>query len=169
VTASTDGSHRTASRSDGGGWKQILWSVAGFILLGGVMVAAAVYTLPDLVSDWQIRHTARPVADARLSDGKCTGKLVFHICNVTVGLQTAKGHFEHRVNYIFTDVHVGDYSISAMADPARPELATTDLGLAQLWNRTVTLAVGAGIIVAIIGAAVSGMLRNRRRAEGTYA
>ncbi|MCE4225553.1 hypothetical protein HCU64_17510 [Methylobacterium sp. C25] len=160
MTASTE---RAPSPSEGGGWKQILWSIVGLVALAGILVASAVYTLPALMTDWQVHGSARIVEDGRVSDAKCTSKLVFHICNATIGLQTPKGRIEHRVNYVFTDVHVGNYSVSVMADPAHPELATTDLGLNQLWNRTITLVVGAGAIVAIILGAIVGTLRRRRR------
>lgn len=115
------------------------------------------------MTDWQIHGTARVAEEGRVSDAKCTSKIIFHICNATIGLQTPKGMIEHRVNYVFTDFHVGNYNVSVMADPAHPELATTDLGLNRLWNRTITLLVGAGAIVAIILGAIVGTVRRRRR------
>ena len=52
-----------------------------------------------------------------------------------------------------------------MADPARPDLVTTDLALDRLWNRTVTLLVIALLIVACIGGAIASLVRNRREAR----
>ncbi len=69
-----------------------------------------------------------------------------------------------RVNYVFTGVHFGDYDITVLADPARPELATTDLALDKLWNRTITLLVGGGILLALTIAPVVALTR-RSRAE----
>jgi hypothetical protein len=70
------------------------------------------------------------------------------------------------VNYVFAGLHVGDFGAGPMADPARPDLITTDLGLDRLWNRTITLAViMAALAAAIVGALLS-LVRNRRAASG---
>lgn len=151
----------------GGGWGTMLWTLVGIVALGGIFGASAYYTAPVLISDWQIRDAARPVAEARVSDGKCTSKLVIHICDATLGLRTPKGEVSRRVNYVFTGVHVGDYSIRVAADPARPELVTTDLGLEQLWNRTLTLATIMLASAAAIVFALLGMLRSRRHGSET--
>ncbi|GJD42428.1 hypothetical protein AFCDBAGC_0264 [Methylobacterium cerastii] len=145
-----------------GGWRQTLWVLLGVAGLCGVLVACALYTAPAVLSDWQVREAAQPVPDARVSDGRCSTKLVVHICDATLSLSTPKGAVTRRVNYVFTGVHLGDDSISVMADPARPDLVTTDLGLDRLVNRTITLVVVLLATFATIVAALAALVRNRR-------
>ena len=154
---------------DRASWRVILGVVFGFVLFGGILAASAVYTAPVLISDWQIREAARPVPDARVSDGQCSSKLVFHICDATLSLRTPQGSVTCRVNYVFTGLHAGDYKIDVMADPAHPETVTTDLGLDRLWNRAITLlAIDGAILAGLLGALIS-ILRNGRAAFRTAA
>lgn len=148
------------------GWGNTLWTLFGLAALAALLVACAVYTAPPVISDWQIRDTARPAAGARVSDGKCTAKIVLHLCDVTLTLPIPTGSVVRRVNTVFTGMHVGDYAIRVMADPARPDLVNTDLALDRLWNRTLTLLVIAGALAAIIVAALVAMVRNRRAGSG---
>jgi hypothetical protein len=148
----------------GQGWVNTFWVLFGVVALGGILVAGGVYTAPAVVSDWQVRATARPASEARVSEGKCSAKLVIHICDATLSLRTPGGTVTRRVNYVFSGFHAGDYRVGVMADPARPDLVTTDLGLDRLWNRTITLLAGAGAIAACIVAALLSLIRNRRTA-----
>ena len=143
-------------------WLATLWILFGVVALGAVLVASAVYTAPVLISDWQIRDTAQPAAAARMSDGKCSTKIFIHICDVTLSLRTSQGTVTRRVNYVFSGVHVGDYSAGVVADPAHFDLVTTTLGLDRLWNRTITLLVIAGALVACILGALISVVRSRR-------
>lgn len=150
----------------GQGWANTFWVLFGVVALGAILVACTIYTAPAVVTDWQVRETARPVPGARVSEGKCSAKIVIHICDATLSLRTPEGPGTRRVNYVFSGLHVGDYSIQVMADPARPALVTTDLGLDRLWNRTITLAVISLAITAIIVGAIVSLVRNRRAASG---
>lgn len=141
------------------------WVLFGVVALGAMLAACAVYTAPALISDWQIRETAESVADARISDGKCSSKIAIHICDLTLSLRQPNGTMTRRVNYVFAGLHVGDFSAGVMADPARPDRVTTDLGLDRLWNRTITLVViMAALAAAIFGALIS-VVRNRSAAS----
>ncbi|UHC19879.1 hypothetical protein LRS73_33315 (plasmid) [Methylobacterium currus] len=148
----------------GQGWINTFWVLFGVAALGGILVACAVYTAPAVISDWQVRATAQPASAARVSEGKCSAKLVIHICDATLSLRLPGGTVTRRVNYVFSGFHAGDYRVGVMADPARPDLVTTDLGLDRLWNRTITLLVGAGAIAACIVGALLSLIRNRRTA-----
>ena len=46
-------------------------------------------------------------------------------------------------------MHLGDYTVAVVADPSRPELATTDMALAKLWNRTLTFLVGVVVLLGL--------------------
>ncbi len=164
MTASPDHTAPLRLPLRGQGWINTFWVLFGVVALGAILVAAGVYTAPPVLSDWQVRDAAQAIPDARVSDGKCTSKIVIHICDATLALHTPAGPVTRRVNYVFTGVHVGDYSIAVMADPSRPDLVTTDLGLDRLWNRTITLLVGATAIAACIVAALFALVRNRRAA-----
>jgi hypothetical protein len=147
------------------GWGNMVWTLFGLAALTGLLGACLVYTAPPLLSDWQVRDTAHPVADARVTDGKCSAKIVIHICDATLNLRTPTGTVARRVNYVFTGLHVGDYSIRVMADAGRPDLVTTDLGLDRLWNRTLTFLAITGALAAIIVLGIAGKIRNRRAAS----
>jgi len=146
----------------GGGWKNTLLGLLGTVMFGGILVAASIYTVPDLVSDWRIRDTARPVADGRVSKGSCNSRVAINICDATLSVMTKSGRVTRDVNYIFADVHVGSYSVEVLADPAHPELATTDMALEKLWNRTITLLVGGLLLLALAVAPVIALVRQLR-------
>ena len=146
-------------------WKETLWVIVGILLFGGMLVACAVYTAPPLLSDWQVRDTARPVPAARITDGKCSTKIIIHICDMTLNLGTPAGTVTRRVNTVFTGVHFGDYKVGVMADPARPELVTTDLALDRLINRTITLAALMAMLLAFSILPIVAVVRNRRAAS----
>ena len=143
----------------GGDWKQTLWAFLGTLMFGAMLVAMAIYTVPNLVSDWQVRDTAQPVAGGRVTKGSCSSKLLLNICDATLSVQTKSGVVSRDVNYIFTDMHSGNYSVAVVADPARPELPTTDMALEKLWNRTITLLIGGGILLALTVAPIIGLIR----------
>ncbi|WP_279357644.1 hypothetical protein [Methylobacterium indicum] len=148
----------------GRGRLNTLWVLLGVVALGGILVACAVYTAPAVVSDWQVRAAAKPVEQARISDGKCSAKLFIHICDATLALRTPDGTVTRRVNYVFSGIEAGDYRVGVMADPARPDLVTTDLGLDRLWNRTITLLAIAGLTAAAIVGALLSLVRTPRAA-----
>lgn len=148
------------------GWKHTMWVILGALMFGAMLVAAAVWTAPALVSDWQIHNAAQPVADGRVSEGKCNSRLVFHICDVTLSVATNAGRVSRDVNYVFTGFHFGDYSVTVLADPARPELATTDMALDKLWNRTITLLAVSAVLLALTVAPVVALFRRWRGTSG---
>ncbi|MBE9604576.1 hypothetical protein IAI18_06840 [Acetobacteraceae bacterium H6797] len=144
-------------------WRQTLLSLLGTVMFGAVLVAACIFTLPNLINDWQIRDTAQPVAESRVMSGSCSTKLVFNICDATLAVRTKTGVVTHDVNYVFVDMHTGDYSVEIMADPAHPELSTTDMALDKLWNRTITLLVVGGILLALTITPIIAIIRRLRK------
>ena len=60
------------------GWGNIFWTLFGLVALAALLVACAVFTAPPVLSDWQVRDTARPVAEARVTDGKCSASVRTH-------------------------------------------------------------------------------------------
>ncbi|MBU8538545.1 hypothetical protein [Falsiroseomonas tokyonensis] len=139
-----------------------VWSWLAALMFGAVLAAAATYTVPNLITDWQVRDTAIPFADGRVAEGRCRAKLFVHHCSATLSAQTKTGRFFREVNYVFFDLHTGDYRVAVMADPARPELLTTDQALEKLWSRTLTLLVGGGLLLALVLAPFVSLVRSRR-------
>lgn len=144
------------------GWRQTMWVILGALMFAGFLVAALVYTTPVLVSDWRVREAARPLDGAEVVKGRCSTKLVLTICDATLRAQGPGGPVTREVNYAFTGLHMGDYSVRALTDPAHPELVTTDLGLDRLWNRTITLALGAALLLSLSVLPLAALLKNRR-------
>jgi len=145
----------------GGGLRQRIWATLGVLMFAGFFVAMMVFTLPPLLSDWQVRNAAQPAERASIVKGSCTTKLILAICDVTLTNRTPSGTITRSVNYAFTDVHFGDYSAAAMADPVRPELVTTDLALDKLWNRTLTFLFGAVLMLGFVVLPVWAFIRKR--------
>ena len=147
---------------DDGGWRGTLFALLGTLIFGAMLVAIAIYTVPNLVSDWQVRGTAQPAASGRVTEGSCSSRLMLNICDATLTVMTKSGTVSRDVNYIFADIHSGNYSVNVVADPARPELVTTDMALDKLWNRTITLLIGGGILLAMTIAPIIGLIRRLR-------
>ena len=144
-----------------GVWHNIKLAL-GVLLFAGALVAAAIYTAPDLISDWKIQANALPVSNGRVTKGSCSSNLIFNICDATLTVPTKSGSVSRDVNYVFTGVHLGDYTVEVMADPARPELATTDMALDKLINRTLTLLVGGLVLLAMTALPLLAILRRPR-------
>ena len=149
----------------GGGLRQRIWATLGVLMFAGFLVAMFVFTAPPLLSDWQIRATAEPAEDGHIVKGSCSTKLVLSICDLTLSNRTPSGTITRSVNYAFADVHFGDYSARAMADPAHPELVTTDLALDRLWNRTLTFLIGAVLMLGFVTLPLVAVFRRRRAAR----
>lgn len=146
-----------------GRWKDVLKALLGVLMFGGIAVAMAVYTLPNLVSDWQVRAGAMPYADARIIRGSCSSKIFIHICDANLLVQSKSGRYTREVNYVVADFHTGAYTVAVMADPAQPALLTTDLALEKLWNRTITAAVVGLLMVGMALGAVVNLVQGLRR------
>lgn len=150
-----------------GGIAQHVWATLGLLMFAGILVAMVVYTGPPLVSDWRIHADAQPVKQGRLVEGSCSTKLVLAICNVTLTNRAGSATITRSVNYVFTDLHFGDYSIEVVADPAHPDLVSTDLGLDKLWNRTFTFLFATALMLGFLALPVIAFFRNRRTLRTT--
>ena len=131
------------------GWWHNIKLILGVLMFGAALAGLAAYTAPNLLADWQVRDAAVRVKNAHVEKGSCSSNLIFNICDATLTVPTRSGTVSRSVNYVFTGLHLGDYTVEVMADPARPELATTDMALDKLWNRTLTLLVAAVVLLAL--------------------
>lgn len=133
--------------------KQGILGVLGALLFTvgiGAMVASEA---PGIRDDLAVRDAARPIAGLRVVEGRCRGRLMLiQSCDLTLAWSGKDGSGTRRLSYMFVEPHAGDWSVQPVADPARPQLVTTDLGLARLTNRIVSLAAIAGLgVVLVVG------------------
>ncbi|MCJ2043010.1 hypothetical protein MKK58_00350 [Methylobacterium sp. J-078] len=70
------------------------------------------------------------------------------------------------MSYLFSGLHAGDHCIGIIADPARLDIVTTDLGHDRLRNRTITLLVSAVLIGGCIVGPITSLLGNRGASRG---
>ncbi|WP_458094303.1 hypothetical protein [Roseomonas sp. WA12] len=162
MSSTTDPAPLQALPPPGGGKRELFWTLFGAAVCAVLLAGMAIFMVPNIASDWQVRGAAQPVADGRVVKGRCSTRLVITTCDATLSLLGKSGPITRDVDLLFLGVGGGDYTVSVLADPARPELVTTDLGLERLWNRTLTaLAIGALLLVGAI-VPITTLLRRRR-------
>ncbi|HNJ08066.1 MAG TPA: hypothetical protein PLY77_08955 [Plasticicumulans sp.] len=148
-------------------------AAAGFgTLLWALLICAGIgwLVLPpvrDLIDDYSLSGSLQPVAHSSV-EGRCSywaGLIVR--CDATLGAPApGGGRYSRKVDYFFVEpLHTGDWTVTVVADPARPALLTTDLALAKLANRSWTLGILGpfflfGALAALFGA--RGTLGDRR-------
>lgn len=156
-------------RSPHGVLGAIAWALGGALFGLAILGWLAASIVPQIQSDFAIRDSAVPLANARVLDGKCRSQLgLLHTCEATLVVPLKSGEVRRKVEATFAAPHLGDWSVRVMADPQRPELATTDIALDRLWNRVAT--AGGGVLFALamaLGGLViaRGRLRTRDQAR----
>lgn len=135
-----------------GARSQVSLIVIGLLVFAG-MLFFIIPPIRDLRTDWAIGNKAEPVPGSTL-DGHCTTQIVLTRCDATLRAPNPSGgEYVRKVDYFFIDAHAGDYSVMVVADPAHPELLSTDLALEKLDNRLFTqlalgpLFIGIGLLV----------------------
>lgn len=145
----------------------VFWSLGGVLFGAAILAWLAASIAPQIQSDFAIRDAAVPLANARVLDGKCRSQLgLLHTCEATLVVPLKTGEVRRHVEATFAAPHLGDWTVRVMADPQRPELATTDIALDRLWNRVAT--AGGGVLFAIavaIGGLAIARTRMRTRAK----
>jgi hypothetical protein len=144
----------------------LFWAL---LMVGGAYLGV-VPPARDLIDDFGIRAAAQPVAGGHI-EGKCRVRVVLASCEIEL-FASSPGVREvsRKVDYVFLDTpHIEKYRAVVVADPAQPQLLTTDLGLDKIWNRLITLLVLSPILlllgiggVAMIILAPGDMRRKRR-------
>jgi len=150
----------------GGGKREIFWILFGALACTALLVGLSLFMVPDIANDWRVRDTAQPVAEGRVTKGRCSTRLIITTCDATLSMLGKAGPITREVDLLFLGVGGGDYTVNVLADPARPELVTTDLGLDRLWNRTLTALVAGAILLLGAVAPILALLRRRRGGAG---
>jgi hypothetical protein len=122
-----------------------------FAFLGGLLW----WLGPDLVRDWRIGSDTVSANDVRIEDARCRSRLfVLYICDLTLaGPAGAK----RRLWYIFLDAPnraQGTDRVVPLRGRSDPELVATDLGLAKLLTRSLTLVLAVSVLALCIGVGV---------------
>ncbi len=145
-------------------WRNWLFGLILLALPVGLGWWAAASLGPSILTDLQLKGSAVPVQGS--VQGRCSSRYgLLQTCDMTVTAGRAKDGQPLRqgLEYFFVDPHVGNYTVQVMADPGRPGLLTTDMGLDNLTSRMATLAVAAGLCVLFVIGGVSLMLQGRRQ------
>lgn len=120
------------------GFGTVLWALVIVVAIGFLVLPP----IRDLLDDYDLRGPLQPVAHSTV-DGRCStwaGLIVR--CDATLTAPApGGGQYLRKVDYFFVaPLHTGDWTVTVVADPARPAQLTTDLALAKLANRSWTLA-----------------------------
>ncbi len=142
-------------------WRTRLLGLVCLLAAGGIFGYLGYGLAPAIIDDVQMRDRARPVQMARIESGRCSSRLaVIHTCDADLVATTKDGVVRRSVHHLFFDFHIGNWTARVMADPARPGILTTDIGLDRIWHRIATAA-----LMALLGLLVLfGPWRHVRRA-----
>lgn len=146
------------------GW---VLAVLGVLLFGTFLGVVGAQIVPAIRDDLAIRNEAVPTPQVRVNGGRCRSRLaLFQDCEVTLTWRGKNGMATRTMHYMFVEPHMGSWSVVPMMDPARPELASTDLGLERLTNRIVT-AIGAALLGLLLvgGCIVAGVKASAKSRE----
>ncbi|MGL5012053.1 MAG: hypothetical protein ACRC6I_19470 [Paracoccaceae bacterium] len=145
----------TISRSSG--------TLLGAAFIGAILAFMAIWQIPSLLRDMQIRNAPVIVQDGDVRDGRCTARQgIFVDCEAHVSYNYKGEHYESDVNLFFVDFHSGDYSVDLVISGEKPELATISIALDKYWNRVALLAAFLLGFGAMVGAAVLATIRVAR-------
>ncbi|RYJ00185.1 MAG: hypothetical protein EON47_14550 [Acetobacteraceae bacterium] len=139
--------------------RSVFLAIGAIILAGGFGWFATAEVVPTLLQDYAVREGAAPIR-GRIESGRCRSRwALFQDCEmVLIAASQMKGGapLRQKVDYLFVEPHMGDYSVQVMADPDRPDWLTTDMGQDHLVNRMLTLAGFAlGMLLIIFGGLIS--------------
>ncbi|MDB5412005.1 MAG: hypothetical protein JWR10_340 [Rubritepida sp.] len=147
-------------------WRAWLVALVGIPLFVGGGLVASYEILPVLISDREIREIAVPLPKVRVENGHCRSRLMLlQSCDVTLVVpQVGGGTLSRKVGYLFLQPGGGDRQVTPMGDPARPELASIDLGLERWVNRVITyVCMMALLVVMVIGTLIVPISAHGRR------
>ncbi|MES2712324.1 MAG: hypothetical protein V4653_12135 [Pseudomonadota bacterium] len=159
-----------ALRTPLGSWRPWGLVVVCLAVAGGVFGFVGYALAPGIIDDFQMRDRARPVAMARLENGRCSSRLaLLHSCEATVVATTKEGPVRRPLLQVFADFHMGNWSATVMADPQRAGVFSTDIGLDRIWHRIGTalffLAIGVVALFAPWGGLRRAAAEKRRLAS----
>jgi hypothetical protein len=133
-------------------------TVGLLVLLTAFLIGLLAGLGPSLVDDLRLRRDAVAAPDLQLRDAQCRSWInVLQFCSATIERSGDAASGARVVRYAFFGSS-GDRPTMAVRSAGGPERVGTDLGVAQVASRAVTLALFAGVLVFCIGVA-AGVLR----------
>lgn len=140
-----------------------------FAMLFGALGGMLWWLGPGLARDWRIGNDAVAASGIRIEAARCRSRLVvLHFCDVALENQPGTAAGGRRLWYVFIDAPIGAQAaerIAPLRSRSSPELLATDLGLAKLIQRSLTLMLAAGILALCIGVAVRALQQGLRTAS----
>jgi len=125
------------------------------ILLGGVVA----WLGPGIASDWRMRDEVVAAAELQTREARCRSWLAaLRLCNVTLVAEKDAAAGERTLWYVFLGGN-GDQAMEPLRSRSEPSRVATDLGLAKVYNRLITLLLFAGSIVFGISVAATMLWR----------
>jgi hypothetical protein len=125
------------------------------IFLGGIVA----WLGPGIASDWRMRDDAVATADLQIREARCRSWLAtLRFCSVTVDADRGDTAGERTLWYAFLD-GTGDQAMAPLRSRSDPSRVATDVGLAKVYNRLITLLLFAGLLVFCIGVAATMLWR----------
>ena len=141
----------------------------GVIILLLIFLAGVVGWLgPGIANDWRMRDDAVATADLQIREARCRSWLAtLRFCTITVAASQGDTAGERTLWYAFLG-GTGDQAMAPLHSRSDPSHVATDLGLAKLYNRLMTLLLFAGLLVFCIGVAAT-MLRRSAETRRAFA
>ena len=132
-------------------------TLLGAVILLALLVFMAIWQVPSLLRDAQIRAHPVIVADGEVRDGECTTRQgVFVDCAASLSYDYQGQHYDSDVKLFFVDFHSGDYTVDLVISGDKPELATISIAIEKFWNRVILLAVFLlGFAALVLGAVLT--------------
>jgi hypothetical protein len=138
-------------------------TLLGAVIIGALLAFMAVWQIPSLLRDTEIRNAPVVVPDGDVQNGQCTARQgIFVDCDAHVSYDYRGQHYESDVSLFFVDFHTGDYSVDLVISGEKPELATISIALDKYWNRIALLAAFLLGFAAMVGAAILAAIRVAR-------
>ena len=117
-------------------------TLMGALVIAGLLIFLALWQLPSLWRDTQIRSNPVILQDGDVQNGHCTTRNgLFVDCEAHLSYAVQGRQYESDVRLFFIDLHSGDYSVDLVISGDKPELATISIALDKYWNRVLLLAV----------------------------
>lgn len=131
----------------------------GVIVLLFIFLACVVGWLgPAIASDWRMREEAVAAADLQIREARCRSWLAaLRFCTVTVVDQHEIAG-ERTLRYAFLG-GTGDQTMTPLRSRSDASRVATDLGLAKVYNRLITLLLFAGLLAFCIRVAATMLWR----------
>lgn len=143
--------------------------LVGLAFLAG-SIAIAVWQVPPLLKDNEIRQNPVVVQDATLRNGKCrTRKAIFTECEADIAYAVDGKRYTAHPDIFFVDFNTEGYRSGVVRSANKPELGTMSIAIDYFWDRVATVL---GFVLLLAGIGVAGIwggvraARIRRTASG---